>query len=64
MFVLTPGSVNDYDVTNQFIQTMNQVVAEKIKLVICLDSLSQPGTLTAHVGSVKGDQEDFFKSTL
>ena len=40
MFVLTPGSPYDYEVTNNFVQTMNQVVAERIKLVICLDSLS------------------------
>lgn len=64
MFVLTPGSTNDYEITSQFIQTMNQVVAEKIKLVICLDSLSHAGNLTIHVGSVKSDQEEYAKSIL
>lgn len=64
MFVLTPGSTNDYEITNQFIQTMNQVVAEKIKLVICLDSLSHAGNLTIHVGSVKSDQEEYAKGIL
>lgn len=32
---------------------MNQAVAEKIKLVICLDSLSEEGSLTVHVGNVQ-----------
>lgn len=43
---------------------MNQAVSEKIKLVICLDSLSFSGDLTVHVGSVKNEHEEFVKNTL
>lgn len=37
MFLLTPGSFFDYEITNQFIQTMNQGALERIKFVMCLD---------------------------
>lgn len=61
MFVLTPGSSSDYEVTNQFISTMNALIVEKIKLVICIDSLGFKGPLTAHVGNVNNEQEEFAK---
>jgi len=43
---------------------MNQAVSEKIKLVICLDSLSYANDLTVHVGNVKHEHEEFVKNTL
>lgn len=62
MFLLTPGSFSDYEVTNQFVQTMNQGALERIKFVVCLDSLGHKGNLTVHVSNVKAEQETFARS--
>jgi hypothetical protein len=62
MYLFTPGSFNDYEVTNQFIQTMNQGALERIKFVICLDQLGHKGNLTVHVSNVNAEQEVFAKS--
>ena len=64
MFALTPGSFMGYEPSGQFIESLNGKLKDRIKFVLCLDSLAYNNDLSMNFGSVNKADAKFAKSTL
>lgn len=64
MFILTPGSFLNYEPSAQFIESLNPKIKEKIKFILCLDSIAYNNTLTMHMGNINPMDKDFAKESM
>lgn len=64
MFILTPGSSMDYEISGQFIESLNPRLKENIKFILSLDSIAYANDLTLHFGNVNSKESKFAKETL
>ena len=54
LFILTPTASLNYEATGKFVDHLQANIKERIKLVICLDALTDSSSLTHHLYAVPG----------
>lgn len=64
MFVLTPGSFMNYELSGQFIESLNDKIKEKVKFVLSLDSLAYSNDLSLYFGSINTKESKRAKDIL
>lgn len=64
MFVLTPGSFMNYELSGHFIDSLNDKIKERISFILSLDSIAYAEDLTFHFGNVNSKESKFAKETL
>ena len=66
IFLLTPGASNDYELTSNFLQSLNTKVSDRIQFVLCLDHLGSSADMTLHMGATQNSEEaeQFVRQTL
>lgn len=64
MFALTPGSWMNYELSGQFIESLNDKIKERISLIISLDSLAYADDMTFYFGNMNSKESKFAKEIL
>lgn len=64
MFALTPGSWMNYELSGQFIESLNDKIKERISFIISLDSLAYADDMTFYFGNMNSKESKFAKEVL